>query len=189
MIVARRKMLHLNASLTPTLSALSRTPMIWDRVIRRARTPTQSSPTTTTLIRTPTVTNRDTTACSRTSPARANWRWRRRRDSSRLCPHQAQTFPAFPSAVVPPYPVKKLQPKSNTKLVLLTEHAQYVGTKTDTAFTFSFLVQLHIQRTGIFKTDIREERTTACHLLQFILQRWKYIYSQESLFSVSIPLL
>lgn len=66
----------MNASLTPTFSALSRTPTMWDRVIRRAPTPTQSSPTTTSLIRTPTptptATTPGTTACSRTSPARAN---------------------------------------------------------------------------------------------------------------------
>lgn len=62
----------------PHLSALSRTPTTWDRVIRRVPTPTQSSPTTTTLIRTPTptptptATMPGTTACSRTSPARAS---------------------------------------------------------------------------------------------------------------------
>lgn len=91
-----------------SLSALSRTPTIWGGVNRRALTPTQSCPTTTTLIHTPTptTTTPGTTACSRTLPARAEQRWRRRGDSSHLCPHQAQTFPAFPPAAAPPYPVK-----------------------------------------------------------------------------------
>lgn len=69
-----------------SLSALSRTPAIWGGVNRRALTPTQSCPTTTSLIRTPTgpPTTTTTTPCLRTLPARAEQRWRRHGDSSRL---------------------------------------------------------------------------------------------------------
>lgn len=120
--------------------ASNRIPTTCHEVTQRGRTPTRFSRTTTTLTPTPTLTaTPDTTGCLRTSLARANHRFRSwwQQKIWAVCveindrpSHFCRSF-----AVTS----EKLQPKSNSKFVLLTNHLRTVYRhKSNTAFSFCF---------------------------------------------------
>lgn len=176
------------------LSALSRTPTIWRGVSQRAPTPTRSSPTTTT--RTRTSTTPGTTACSRTSPARAHQRWRRRSDSSRLCPHQAQTLPAFfrPPRRAPP-PRRRTQWKATAKVEHQTRAAD--GARSVCRHNNGHHVSVLFFSCPASRTEDRQDRhfqdreDDCMSPLFSLFSKYGNIFILENLFSppVSIPLL
>lgn len=169
--------------------AFNRSPTTWHGVTQRGRTPTRSSPTTTTL--TLNAITPDTTACLRTSLARANQSWWHQKIRA-VCVEINNRPLAFLPALC------CHQSKATAKVEHQTRAANKALIRTvcrhklDTAFTFVFLWMGPLSTLSSFTWEVRhfqdqflvhdhyKETKGGLHvtLIQFILQRRKNIFIQ-----------